>query len=345
MLSDIYAFCNLHNYTIGSIIFAFVGVLCYTNYSKKFEKISRETSSTLFSALWVYFIATLQLLVLTAISSLIWKDAWVNFKLPQNTQMWAYGFWKENNITTDIALSLVIVIGGYALSIATETKSRTKINFGSFDIVYQINAVVIVFLSLLFFDKTLHIRGLVGVLTVIIASLMPLSMRIIEKKLYSKRILLWALLSGLSCGIAIFTDSSLLTKQIIFYPEFSLERTPVFIAYEALTFGGPFLLLALIFLFRFEFKQLIDNIKSEWQRAASDYFKAAFWTSGFYVTGVYALYLGAANNSFLASCILAGIPLVNVWADKNPRSGLQKIIEYSASVLVFIGLILVALYT
>ena len=328
-----------------SAFFALLGVFCYTRYSIKFEKISRNTTNTNLSALLVYFIAALQLLLLTGITSLYWTNAWVHFRLPETTQLWGYKFGGINNVLIDLALSLVIVIGGYGLSIATETKSRTKINFGSFDTVYQINTVVVVILSLFFFDKNLSLLGLIGVLIVIIASLMPLSVQIIEKKMYYKKVILWALVSGLSCGIAIFSDSSLLTKQIIFYPEFSLERTPVFIAYEGLTFGGPFLLLLIIFLFRFGAKEFITVCKSEWKRAASNYLEAAFWTSGFYVAGVYALYLGAANSSLLASSILAGIPLANVWADKNPRSSFQRNIEYSASVLVFIGLVLVALYT
>jgi hypothetical protein len=342
MLSDIYALCN--NYTAGSIIFAVMGVFFYTHYSIRFEKISRGTSSPYLSSLLVYFIAAIQLLVLTALTSAFWKDAWQTIPIPDTTQLWAYKFWGENSTLIDVVLSLAIVVSGYAFSIVTEAKSRTKLNFGSFDIVYQINAVVVVMLTLLFFDKTLHELGLIGVLVVVIASLMPLIVQIIERKLYYKRIVWWALLSGLSCGVAIFTDSSLLTKQIIFYPKFILERTPVFIAYEAFSFGGPFLLLVILFIFRFGLKKSINHIKFEWKRAASDYLQAALWTSGFYVTSVYALYLGAANNSFLASSILAGIPLVNVLADKNPRSPLQVRVEYIAAVSVFIGLILVAFY-
>jgi hypothetical protein len=319
------------------IVFALLGAFSFTIYSRKFAKISENTDNHILTALIMYFFAALILFSGTAAATLFWRDSFKNFVLPPTTQLWARNLGLSNSIGVDIALSILVMSVGYAVSIIAETRSRKEINIGSFDIASQLNSAVVVALTAFVSTQPLAKSELWGGILVIIASVLPLISKVLTDKTLSKGATLWTIASGVFCGIALVTDSNI-TKQIIYYPTFTAERTPLFICYEANTFFLPFLIGATYYLFRFGTKNLKRDIAIE-NKQQKDYWIAALFSALYFVFGVFAF---AADTSLIAPDIFAAIPIINVYFDPKERTETHKRVEYVSSVLVFLGLLLIA---
>jgi hypothetical protein len=327
------------------ILFAILGVGSYTAYSRFFSASVEHTKGkiltapAIISSIILYFTAAGLLFLTSFCASFIFTDAWSTFELPLKTELWAYNLNIPNySTTTDIILSLSIMIFGYAASIISESASRQQVNVASFDITYQLNAPVVVVLTGLFASSSLIASDWIGGLLIVFASILPLLVRSKLDKDFSKTISFWTIFSGITCGIALFTDANF-TKQIIFLPEFSWQKTPIFIAYEAITFFGPFLIAILFFFLKYGIKQFSDDIIAIKRDSKKTYFWAAFYSALYYVFSVWAFSVG---NNLIIATIFGLIPLINVWFDPKERPKQQKNAEYMAAVLLFIGFLFVS---
>lgn len=319
------------------IVFSLLSAFSFTVYSRKFTQISEISENHRLTALIMYFFAALILFLGTAVATLFWRHSFKNFILPPTTQLWAGNLGLSNSVGIDIGLSILVMSVCYAVSIIAETRSRKEINIGSFDIAYQLNSAVVVALTAFVSTQPLAKGELWGGILVIVASILPLISKILTDKTLSKGAIFWTIASGVFCGIALVTDSNI-TKQIIYHPSFTLERTPIFIAYEASTFFLPFLIGATYYLFRFGTKNLKKDIAVE-NKQQKEYWFAALFSALYFLFGVFAF---ASDTSLIAPGIFATIPIINVFFDPKPRPIIQKKVEYVSSILVFLGLLLIA---
>ncbi len=322
-----------------SIFFALGGVAAYTFYSREYDPLCEKSKNTATSALILYGYAAVFLFILTIVSSLKWQTAWIDFELPTNTKLWAKNLGISQDRNIDIGLSLWIMVTCYAASIVAESKSRSKLNIASFDVAYQINAAVVVALSgfFKFSAQGIDTSEILGCIVVLIGSFMPLIYRLKKDKDFPKGISIWTVLSGVFCGIALITDANF-TKQLIFAPQFSWERTPVFIFYEAITFGFPFIVVFLYFINKFGKKVLKESYWIE-KKSSINYWKSAIYSSFYFLFSVFAFSL---DSALIVPALFAAAPLINVKFDPRERHIVQVKIEYVGAFLVLIGLLLIA---
>jgi hypothetical protein len=319
------------------ILFSLLGAASFTVYSRLFTKIAETSKNTSLSALIMYLYAALILFIATAIATLFWRDSFQQFTLPPSTQLWARNLGGSSSIAIDIALSILVMAFGYAVSIIAETRSRKEVNIGAFDTAYQLNSAVVVALTAVLSTEAISKGELWGGGIVVAASVLPITYRVLTDKTFSFKASLSTILSGVFCGIALITDSNI-TKQIIYFPSFTSERTPIFILYEAMTFFLPFLIGAAYYLLRFGTKTLCQDLTAT-RSYQKNYWLAALFSALYFVFGVFAF---ASDTSLFAPGIFASIPMINVFFDKNPRPIQQIYVEYLAASLVFLGLLLIA---
>jgi small basic protein len=322
-----------------SVIFAVGGVAFYALYSRVYDPLCDNSKNTSLSALLLYGYAAVLLAIGTILTALIEHDAWTNFKLPETTKLWAYNLNISKDSFTDIMLSLLIMVTCYALSIILESRSRKELSIATFDIAYQVNAVVVIVLSSLLKFNTNEITKseIIGCITVLIGSVLPLFFHYFTDNNFSKRISVYTILSGIFCGIALTTDANL-TKQIIFFPEFSWQSTSIFLAYEGFTFFAPFIIALLYFLVRFGKNTIIIRHREE-KIKQKKYWEAAFYSAIYFVCSVFAYYI---DKTMLVPAIFAASALIVVKYDPVDRHIDQRKMEYFAAFLVLLGLLIIS---
>jgi uncharacterized membrane protein len=156
----------------------------------------------------------------------------------------------------------------------------------------------------------------------------------------SNAIIRIAIISALSCGVALFIDGEI-SHYIIFKDDSLLSSLPVFLFYEMLTFGIPSLLAFLLVLYKLR-KRALQALKAEFIEFPTAYWLSALFSVGQFVFSVFAL--SYSNDRVLTAAILGTAPLLGVLTDKKQRTISQKRYDILFSFITLIGIILATAY-
>jgi hypothetical protein len=317
---------------------AIISILAYTGYAAEYQKAIRNSVCSGTSSMLLYLFAGIMILAMVLLTLPFCSEAWTNFVLPTETELWAAQF-GVNSVIADTVVSIFIMAIFYAIHIWNEAKARQSMNVGLYSIIFQVSSVVIIGLKQWFQWEDFKIYNYIGIAIVLLSSTLPLVHQIDK---FDKKVIFISIISSFTAAVALFTDGEIV-RQVIFKDNFDNQETSLFLFYEALTFLIPFTIVA-TFLFFKNSKVLSFNIFSEitTREKRNRYLWAAFASALQFIGAVFALAIDP--KSLLPIGILSITPILGVswefFTRTNNNNTHQTRIEFIAAILVAFGLIL-----
>lgn len=319
------------------IISALIASFSYALFSKFYEPAVRKVGISSSSAIILYFLSALILLFLSVVTGILSGES-----IKEHSKVIFFGInLTEYNSPYFFIAAVFVMANLYALHIQTEAISRRSMNIGIYSVVFQLSFVVLAISDIFLFQAAISSLNIIGcfiVLGVSSCGLIVHSNRVVAQKAREIKveIILPALLSALTCGLALLIDAEII-RNFVFHASKTIISIPTFLLYEAITFLFP---ATIVFGFCFvknPNKKLIAHLWSDFHSVPLNFLLASFFSASQFVFSVLSLSLPGPR--LIPSVILGTSPFICILLD-DKLSFKTFLIDLFLALAIIIGVVL-----
>jgi hypothetical protein len=312
-----------------------ISSISYAFFSKIYGSLTEKLYAPICTSI-LYFLASIILFISTILAALLFG---FHCALPTNATFLNTQY-TDNVLVIPLLISICVMSICYSVHIVSEAKARATTSISSYAILFQTNIIVVAAIDIYFNHTAVNMLIVLGGLSIILASTGAF---INNNGMLSKtnaRILGIALVSAISCGVALYIDG-MVSNQVIFQHNNPFKNLSLFLLYEMLTFLLPFLITSV---------WIFISLKTTMLRTMYGVYiknQRAFWLSALFSVLQFVfsvLALSYSEHRLVAAALLGTAPFFSVLIDSKPlrhKTVEQRSFDFIFALFTLFGIVLV----